>query len=261
MSVAGALLVAGSGIVAGAVNAIAGGGTLITFPALLAAGVPALNANITSSVGLVTGYAGGSVAYRRELAGQGGRVRALGLVAVIGGVLGAVILLVTPASSFRGAVPYLILLSTGLLAVQPKLAATVAARRARQAAERPQEAEANGEITWGVRLGVLLAGVYGSYFGGGLGVLLLGVLGILLADHIQRLNALKGVLSLVINVVGVAIFLFSGRVQWLYAAILVVTAYAGGTLGVSLARRLSPLVLRYSVVVLGVVVAVVLILK
>lgn len=249
-----ALLVAGAGVVAGAVNAVAGGGTLVTFPALLAVGTGAVTANITSSVGLITGYAGGSVAYRRELTGQGPRVRRLAAVSVVGGVAGAVILLLTPAGVFRLAVPYLILASCLLLGIQPWLARLVARRRS-----APDGA--GGEITWPVQIGVLAGAVYGSYFGAGLGVLLLGVLGILLADGLQRLNALKGLLSLIINVVGVLVFLASARVAWTYAGILAVTAYFGGTIGVVVARRLPPLVLRVAVIVLGVAVAVLLIVR
>lgn len=252
MTPAEAVLAAGAGVLAGAVNAVAGGGTLITFPALLATGMTPVVANITSSVGLLSGYAGGSVAYRRELAGQGTRVRSLGLVSVLGGVAGAVVLLVTPATAFRALVPFLILASSVLLAVQPPLAAAVARRR--------HGAAAGTQATWPVRAGVCVGAIYGSYFGAGLGVLLLGVLGVLVDDDLQRLNALKGVLSLFINVVGVVVFVFSGRVAWGFAAILAAAAYIGGTAGVGVARRLPATGLRIGVVVLGVVVAVLLLL-
>jgi uncharacterized membrane protein YfcA len=243
------LLVAAAGLLAGAVNAAAGGGTLIAFPALVAAGVGTLEANIACSVGLLAGYAGGSLAYRRELAGQGGRVLALAPAGVLGGVAGAVVLLETPAHSFRSAAPFLILLACALLAGQPRLARAVAARRGTAAA---------AGIGPGVWVGVLIAAVYGSYFGAGLGVLLLGVLGILVRDELQRLNALKGVLSLGINASGVAVFVFSGRVAWAFAAVLAVSAYVGASAGVGLARRLSAAALRAGVVTLGVAVAVVL---
>ncbi len=282
MSLLGWVLVALAGAVAGAVNAIAGGGTLVTFPALLAAGLPPVSANITSSVGLLAGYAGGSVGYRRELAGQGPRVRALAAAAVIGGVAGAVVLLVTPADAFRTAVPFLVLAACGLLAVQPRLARAVAARRERAAsrpgpgsdgepapgagpvvaAEREVRAQAPpAPLGWGVRAGVLVASVYGSYFGAGLGVLLLGVLGVLVADDLQRLNALKGLLSLVVNVVGVAVFVFSGLVDWPVALVVAVAAWVGGLLGVRVARVLPARVLRVLVVTFGVVVAVVLLVR
>lgn len=242
-------LVAAGGLLAGAVNAMAGGGTLISFPALLGAGLPPVTANITSSVGLVSGYAGGTQGYRRELSGQGHRFRVLGLVSVLGGVAGAIILLVTPSAAFRAVVPYLILVSCLLLAAQPWLSRLVARRRANGEG-------AASEITPAVHAGVFVAALYGSYFGAGLGVLLLGVLGIFLDEDMQRLNALKGLLSLVVNLVGVFVFLASGRVAWADAGILLVTAYLGGLGGAVLARRLRPRVLRYAVVALGVAVAV-----
>jgi hypothetical protein len=276
VSLLGWVLVALAGAVAGAVNAIAGGGTLVTFPALLAAGLPPVSANMTSSVGLLAGYAGGSLGYRRELAGQGPRVRALAAAAVIGGVAGAVVLLVTPAEAFRTAVPFLVLAACALLAVQPRLARAVAARRERAvprsgpgtgaasagAAEREVRAQApTAPLGWGVRAGVLVASVYGSYFGAGLGVLLLGVLGVLVADDLQRLNALKGLLSLVVNLVGVAVFVFSGLVDWPVALVVAAAAWVGGLLGVRVARVLPARVLRVLVVTFGVVVAVVLLVR
>jgi uncharacterized membrane protein YfcA len=235
-----AALVAGAGLLAGAINAVAGGGTLVAFPALLGVGVGPLTANITCSVGLITGYAGGSVAYRRELAGQRDRLRTLAPFAVVGGLAGAALLLVTPASTFRAVVPYLVLLSAVLLGVQPLLSRALGTQK-----------HGHADVHWGARAGVGIAAVYGSYFGAGLGVLLLAVLGILIADGLQRLNALKGVLSLLINIVGAAVFVLSARVHWGYALALAVGAYVGGTLGVSVARRLPPTAMRAAVVVLG----------
>ncbi len=254
MSPGDAVLVAAAGLAAGAVNAVAGGGTLITFPALLSTGMGAVTANITSSVGLLTGYASGSLAYRRELAGQGRRVRALGLAALLGGVLGAAALLLTPSASFREIVPFLILFSCVLLAAQPWLSAGIG----RSARRRRHEAEA-ADVTPAMEGGVFVAAVYGSYFGAGLGVLLLGILGTLLDDVLQRLNALKGLLSLGINVVGVAVFLGSGRVEWAFVGIVAPTAWLGGAIGVAIARRLPGDVLRYAAIAFGAAVAGVLI--
>jgi uncharacterized membrane protein YfcA len=250
-----ALVTAGAGLLAGAVNAAAGGGTLIAFPALVAAGVGSLEANIACSVGLLTGYAGGSLAYRRELAGQGGRIRRLAPAGVLGGVAGALILLATPEHSFRRLAPFLILLACALLAAQPRLAARLGRDDTAAAAAG---AAGVGPAAWA---GVLAAGVYGSYFGAGLGVLLLGVLGILVRDDLQRSNALTGLLSLVVNAAGVVVFVASGRVAWAFAAVLAVSAGLGGTLGVSVARRLRPAALRAGVVGLGVAVAVVLLVQ
>lgn len=247
MTPADALLVGGAGLLAGAVNAVAGGGTLISFPALLAAGLSPITANITSSVGLLSGYLGGSVAYRRELSGQRNRVRVLLPAAAIGAVLGAVLLLLTPDDTFRTLVPYLVLTSCALLAVQPRLARALAAR-----------ATSTRDFPWPTVVGVAIAATYGSYFGAGLGVLLLAVLGILVADELQRLNALKGLLSLLINIVGVLVFVLATDVAWTFVAVLAVSAYVGGTAGVSVARRLPASALRASVVALGTVVGIVL---
>lgn len=237
----------GAGALAGAINAVAGGGTLVSFPALLAVGLSPVTANITSSVGLLAGYAGGSLAYRQELEGQRGRAKGLAIAGVVGGVVGAVLLLVTPGDSFRDIVPFLILLSCLLLAVQPRVASWLEGRGGDRPAWQPQ-----------VAIGV--AAVYGSYFGAGLGVILLAVLGLLIADELQRLNALKGVLSLVVNVAGVVVFLATGSVHWLAAGLLAVGAFVGATYGVRLARRLPGQTVRAFVVVSGVVVAVVLLL-
>ncbi len=268
MDLGGLTLVAGAGLLAGAVNAAAGGGTLISFPALVAVGLPPVTANITSSVGLVPGYLGGSLAYREELAVQKHRVRRLLAVCVAGGVLGAVLLLVTSAGAFRAVVPYLVLLSCLLLAVQPRLARLVAARVGREGHEGHEGPEGHSNAGVSTRAaalpllgGVLVASIYGSYFGAGLGVLLLAVLGIFVDDDMQRLNALKGLLSLVVNLVGVLVFLLSARVAWTEAAVLATGSLVGGTLGVRLARLLPAPVLRGAVVVLGLVVGVVLLVR
>jgi uncharacterized protein len=253
---AGDLLIAGAGFVAGAVNAVAGGGTLVSFPALLAVGNSALTANITSSVGLLAGYSGGSIAYRRELAGQHHRVRRLAAAGVLGGVAGAVLLLLTPGDAFRDLVPYLVLFACALIAAQPGLAQWVARRRG--------EHTGADVVPRSVVAAVLVGGVYGSYFGGALGVVLLALFGMLIDDGLQRLNALKGVLSLVVNFAGVVVFLIAGlflegRVAWVDAAILAVAAYAGAHLGVRIARLLSPAVLRAAIVAAGTAVGVALI--
>lgn len=261
MTPADAGLVAGAGLLAGAVNAVAGGGTLISFPALLATGIGPVSANTTSSVGLLAGPVGGSIGYRRELADQGPRVRALAVVSLVGGVLGAVLLLVTPPAAFRALVPYLVLVSCALLAVQPRLARYVARRRG---SADPALGAVRGPvhgITPVVLVGVGASAVYGSYFGAGLGVLLLAVLGILVQDELQRLNALKGMLALVINAVGVLVFAFSGTVEWAFAAVLAMSALLGGALGVVVARRVPAAALRAAVVLFGTAVAVVLLVQ
>ena len=250
MTLATVLLLAAAGFAAGAVNAVAGGGSLISFPALLAAGYPSVPANVTNTVALWPGYAGSVAGSRPELAGQRLRVRALGVTSVAGAVLGAVLLLRTSAEAFRAVVPFLILLACLLLAVQPRLAALV---RRLPGSDREHR---HGVL----HVAALLAAVYGAYFGAGLGVLLLGVLGTFLPDALARVNALKNVLSLVVNTVALVAFALFGPVRWGAALVVAVTSLAGGFLGARLARRIPAALLRALVVAYGVVVAVVLLL-
>ena len=250
MTPGSAALVVGAGFVAGGVNALAGGGTLLSYPALLAAGLPPVLANTTSSVGLLSGYAGGSRADRRELDGQQARAWRLVAAGVVGGLVGAVLLLVVSGDAFEVVVPFLVLLASGLLAVQSRVGAWLRAR-----------GSSEGHPLWVAQLLIGLGAVYGSFFGAGLGVVMLAVLGLLVADDLQRLNALKGVLSLVINLVGALVFVATGHVRWLAALLLAVGAFAGATLGVSLARRLPPNGIRAGVVVVGVAVGLTLLVR
>ena len=235
-------------LLAGAVNAVAGGGSLISFPALLWAGYPPVVANVTNTVALLPGFGGGTLAYRAELAGQERRVRLLAGVSVGGAVLGSLLLLVGPASLFSRLVPWLILFACAVLAAQPAIAGLL--RRRHPDAGRPGE-----------RSPVLLAAqgvsaVYGAYFGAGLGVLMLALLGIFVDDRLQRLNALKGLLALVVNVVASVCFVAAGRVAWLGVAIMAVGSLVGGQVGVAAARRLDDRVLRAGVIAFGTAVAV-----
>lgn len=241
-----AALLAGAGLLAGAVNALAGGGSLISFPALLAAGYPPVTANVTNTVALVPGYAGSVAGGRTELDRQAPRVRSLAVVSVVGAVLGSVLLLTTPSDVFRAVVPFLILLACGLLLAQPRLAARV---RARDASPH------HGPL---LQVTVLLAAVYGAYFGAGLGVLLLGLLGVFLAERLQVVNALKNVVSALVNVVALVAFGLFGPVAWEAVAVIAVASLVGGYLGGRLAGRVPAQLLRAAVVVYGVVVAVVL---
>ena len=246
LGLGGYLLVAGAALLAGAVNSIAGGGTLISFPALLFVGLPPVSANVTSTLGLLPGYAGGSAAYRRELTAQGDRVRALGTVSAVGAVVGAVLLTRASPRLFSLIVPWLILLASGLMLVQPWLAARVATHRVAGDDHRSRA----------LLVGQFLSAVYGAFFGAGLGVMMLAVLGVFLHDDLQRINALKGVLQLVVNLVAAACFALFGPVVWGVAVVMLAGSVAGGFAGVSLARRLSPGVLRAVVVAFGVAVAV-----
>jgi uncharacterized protein len=235
-------LLAGAGFLAGAVNAVAGGGSLISFPALLAVGYPSVTANVTNNVAVLPGYLGGSLGYRRELRGQRERVLALALTSAAGAACGAALLLLGSERLFERIVPFLILFSCALLAAQPLLSRRL----------RPPERENS------VRLHAMeFAGaVYGGYFGAGLGIMLLAGLALSVDDDIQRLNALKGLLSLLIGAVAAVSFALFGPVVWEAAAVMAVASLVGGQAGVVVARRLPAAALRTVVVAFGVGVAV-----
>jgi len=238
---------------AGAVNAIAGGGSLISFPALVAAGYPARTANVTNTVALWPGYLGGSFGYLELLIPQRRTIVLLSVSSILGAIAGSAILLSTPESAFEAIVPFLILLAALLLAVQTRVATFIASHRRsdRPASTAPIELHA----------AVFVLAIYGAYFGAGLGIMTLAVLGVLLPDDLQRSNALKGVLSLVINAAAVVYFAAFGPVQWAPALAMAAAALAGGYAGAHLARRLSVRLLRTSVVLFSVVVALVLLVR
>jgi uncharacterized protein len=235
-------LLAVAGFLAGGVNAVAGGGSLISFPALLAVGYPSVTANVTNSVAVLPGYLGGSVGYRRELRGQRGRALALAATSVVGAAAGAALLLLGSERTFERVVPFLILLSCALLAAQPALS-----RRLR----RPER-----ESSLRLHAMELCAAAYGGYFGAGLGILLLAVLALSIDDELQRLNALKGLLSLLIGAVAAVSFALFGPVVWEAAAVMAVMSLLGGQAGVVVARRLPEAALRGVVIAFGVGVAV-----
>jgi uncharacterized protein len=236
-------------VAGGAVNALAGGGTLITFPTLIALGIPAVASNVTNTVALCPGYLGGTLAQWRDLGGQKPRLWLLAPVGVLGGVAGGILLLKTGEQMFRVLVPYLILFAALLLAVQDRLRDWVFKQRARhgKAAAKPPKA-------WMVPP-VFLASIYGGYFGAGLSVIVLAVLGLVLEDTLTRLNALKQTLALVINLAAAIFFLFSGQVVWSVMLVMAVGSLFGGVLGGWLAGWVRPQVLRLIVVVAGVVIA------
>jgi uncharacterized membrane protein YfcA len=242
------VLLGAAALLAGGVNAVAGGGSLVTFPALLLVGYAPLTANVTNAVALLPGYLGGTVGYRRELRGQGGRMLRLGLLSVGGAVLGAFLLLKGPPSVFQRLVPWLILGACALLVAQPWIA--------RRVAERTRSGLGLGEVSLALAVVQVVSAVYGAYFGAGLGVIMLATLGIFVDDSLQRVNALKGWLSLVINAVAVVAFVLYGGVAWVPVAVMAPLSYAGGMLGVLVARRLDDRVLRVAVVCFGVAVGV-----
>lgn len=242
---AGFALAGGAALVAGAVNAIAGGGSLITFPALVAAGLPPVVANVTNTVAMCPGYLGAFLAQRRDLVGQRARVITMLPTGAVGGLIGAMLLLATDAATFKLIVPYLILFAALLLAIQGRL------RTWLFSAGKKPHSEA-----WAI-LPVGLATIYGGYFGAGMGVMVLAALAIIVPDSFTRLNALKQGVSLTCNVAAAGRFVFSGAVHWPTASIMFVAALLGGVLGGLLASRIPPAALRWTVVTLAVIVGVI----
>jgi uncharacterized membrane protein YfcA len=249
LSVWDLILVGLAAIGAGAVNAIAGGGTLITFPMLTAVGVPAVAANVTNTVALCPGYLGATFAQIKDLRGQEKRLWLLVPVAALGGIVGGVLLLNTGERLFRMAVPYLILLASGLLAVQDPVRAWLV--------RRSGGSEPSGMKQAATALPVAAAAIYGGYFGAGLSVIVLAVLGLVLDDTLTRLNALKQAISFSVNIAAAIFFVFSGQVVWIAAAVMAVGALLGGAVGGRLAGRIRPIVLRRIVVTVGVIVAII----
>jgi uncharacterized membrane protein YfcA len=242
---AAAILLAGVG--AGTINAVVGSGTLLTFPTLLAFGYPAVTANVSNTIGLVPGSVAGAWGYRRELAGQRARVLRLGIGSLLGGATGGVLLLVLPAGAFEAIVPALIALGVLLVLFGPRISRWVATRHG----------DGGGEHWW-VWPAVFATGVYGGYFGAAQGVLLMAVLGIGVADTLQRLNGTKNVLAAIVNAVAGVIFAFVADVDWSVVALIAIGSVIGGLIGASVGRRLRPAVLRGVIVTVGVVALVVL---
>ena len=246
-------LIAIAGFLAGAVNALAGGGTLISFPALLAAGLPAIAANITSTIALCPGYLGATLAQRADLCGQRARLYQLLPLCVAGGLLGSALLLHTDERRFAQAVPWLLLLACALLAAQERLRAALTTRSRGVETDHPG---AHPAPSWLLPL-VVAGAVYGGYFGAGMSVILLAVLGLALTDTLPRLNALKQAMALATNGAAALWLGVRATVDWRVVGVLAVSALLGGVWGGRLARRLSPLWLRRIVVLLGIAVAVV----
>ena len=240
-----AILLAGVG--AGTINTVVGSGTLITFPTLLAIGIPPVTANVSNTLGLVPGSLSGAVGYRRELEGQRHRLLRLGTASVLGGVTGAVLLLVLPADAFNAIVPVLIGLGVVLVLLQPSISRRVAARAESRGIERP----VHGALwVWGLVFG---AGVYGVYFGAAQGVLLMAILGVGLTETMQRNNATKNVLALLVNLVAALVFIAVADVDWAVAGLIAVGSVIGGQIGATVGRRLPSWALRGVIVVVGIV--------
>jgi len=239
----GYVLIALAAVAAGLINALAGGGTLITFPMLMAVGVPAVSANVTNTVALVPGYLGGTLAQSKDLQDQKKRLWIALPAALLGGLAGGILLLQTGEKLFTNLVPFLILLASTLLAIQNPVRAWLTRRIEQGKAAHASEA-------W-IFFPVFLAAIYGGYFGAGLSVIVLAVLGLVLSDNLTRLNALKQGIAFATNIAAALFFVFSGKVVWSVALVMAVGALLGGWLGGKLAGKIKPATLRTLVVVIG----------
>lgn len=237
-----------AGGAAGAVNAVVGAGTLVTFSTLVTLGVPPLTANVSNTVGLVSGSVAGSVGYRREVRDQRHRLVHLAPASIAGGLTGAVLLLVLPSAAFEAVVPVLIALGIVLVLVQPWLAARLATPHS-----------VTGHAGGWLIAGVYLTGIYGGYFGAAQGVILIALLGLLMDRNMQRANAVKNVLAALVNGVAAVVFVLVAPVDWLVAVLIGVGSVGGGFLGAHYGRRLPQPVLRGFIVVVGLVALVVIV--
>ncbi|MEU0563916.1 sulfite exporter TauE/SafE family protein [Nonomuraea sp. NPDC005983] len=243
MTVWEVVAVCAAGMAAGAINAIVGSGSLITFPTLVAVGIDPVVANVSNNIGLVPGSFAGAYGYRAELKGQRERLVRLGTASALGSVIGGVLLLYLDPSVFKVVVPVLIAVACVLVVAQPKLNGWLSARR--------EHAHPHGGVElW---LGVLAAGVYGGYFGAAQGVLLIGLLGSFLDEDLQRVNAAKNVLSLIVNGCAAVLFIAVARVDWWAVLAVAVGSMVGGFVGARIGRRIPAPVLRGIIVCVGVV--------
>ncbi|GGF34011.1 UPF0721 transmembrane protein [Marmoricola endophyticus] len=241
-----------AGVAAGTINAVVGSGTLVTFPVLLAAGLPPVTANVSNNLGLVPGSLSAVLGHRRELVGQGRRVLRYGIASLLGSVLGALLLLRLPAGAFDAVVPVLVGVGVLLVILGPPLQRRVARRKA-------ERGGTGHENPWWLWPAVLGTGVYGGYFGAAQGVILLAMLGIGIADTVQRLNGVKNALALVANAVAAVVFLVvAEEIDWWAVLVIAVGSAIGAQLGSVVARRLPPVVFRAVIVAVGVVAIVVL---
>jgi uncharacterized membrane protein YfcA len=248
MSITQLVIVGLAAIAGGAVNALAGGGTLITFPVLTAVGIPIVSANITNTVALCPGYLGATFAQMKDLRGQAQRLWLLLPTSILGGIGGGILLLHTSDRIFAKTVPYLILMAVILMALQDQIRAFLLRNSEKKEHQSLSEA-------WTI-LPVLPAAIYGGYFGAGVSIIIIAVLCVVLSDSIIRLNALKQALAFSINVAASIFFLFSGQIVWSAALVMAVCALAGGAFGGWMAGKVRPMTLRYIVIGIGTIVAI-----
>jgi uncharacterized membrane protein YfcA len=244
MSLPEAIAVFAAGIWAGVVNTVVGSGTLITFPVLLAVGYSPLTANVSNSLGLVPGSLSGAYGYRRELKGQRGRIARFAPISVLGAASGAALLFVLPAAAFEAIVPLFVAAAVVLVVLQPRIQRWVIRRR------HPHEVHDDrpGPIT---TLLTYANGIYGGYFGAAQGIMMMAIFGVAIDDDIQRVNAMKNVLSGLVNLTAAIVFLFVAHLAWEAVALLAVGSTIGGQFGAGIGRRLSPTAMRAVIVVVG----------
>jgi len=236
-----AVVISAAGMWAGMINTVVGSGTLVTFPVLITLGYPPVTATTSNAIGLIPGSISGSIGYREELKGQGGRVVRLAAGSIVGGVCGAILLLELPPGAFEAVVPWLIGLALILVIVQPKVSAWVLRRSS--GADRY-----GGPVLFVL---VLLIGVYGGYFTAAQGVMLIAVFGMFLNESLQRLNGMKNVLTAIVNTVAGIIYSFQAPVSWPVIGLLAVSSTVGGVVGAKVGRKLPPRVLRAVIALVG----------
>lgn len=242
------IIMALAALIAGIVNAIAGGGTLLTFPMLTFLGIPAVVANVTNTVALSPGYIGGMFSQRKDFRGQGRRLWIFMPVGIFGGVAGGLLLLKTGEKSFREVVPWLILFASLILALQPYI---------RKWISRFQDGRHPRLNTFWFILLTIPAAVYGGYFGAGVSVIIMAILGLLVNDTMNRLNALKQSISFAINGSTAIFFMFTADVEWVVALIMAAGSILGGMAGGRIATNIKPGILRWAIVVIGILVSIV----
>lgn len=263
LSLSHTLLLLAAAFVAGALNAVAGGGSFLTLPALVLTGLPPIVANATGTVALLPGYMAGAWGFRHDLAPPPGlSMRMLVVLSVVGGAAGAALLLVTPAAAFRQLVPWLLLVATALFAFAPQLRSWGQRKRLTSSplaegdeAAAPTQAlaaSASASATQAI-VGMLVVAAYGGYFNGGLGILLLALLGLLGQTQLQAMNGIKNVVSALLTAIAVVVYAVGGLVAWPQALLMMLAATAGGYGGARLARRIPAAWLRGGIVLTGLV--------